>query len=164
MSEQLAPKHYLVNFDSGQEELDTWLKEFALKASERDYGRTYIWHKGDNLTVAFYTLSAHLISAAELPPKRARGQQNVIPAILLGKMALDLSLQGHGLGEVLLADAIARAVSAADIAAAKYLIVDPLSAEVLTFCEKYGFVRGLNAKGENPRLFARLKDFKFSLD
>lgn len=163
LREQLAPKHNLQNFSSGVMELDVWLNESALKSGERDYARTYVWHAGDNQVVAFFTLSANVINSEELPLKQARGQQKIIPTILLGKFALDESLQGEGLGEVLLADAVEEAVKASNIVAARYLLVDAISEEIVGFYEKYGFTLGLSSKGAQPRLFARLKDLKLSL-
>lgn len=144
-------------------ELDVWLNESALKSGERDYARTYVWHAGDNQVFAFFTLSANVINSEELPLKQARGQQKIIPTILLGKFALDESLQGEGLGEVLLADAVEEAVKASNIVAARYLLVDAISEEIVGFYEKYGFTLGLSSKGAQPRLFARLKDLKLSL-
>ena len=161
--EQLAQEHDLQNFNSGVIELDLWLNESALKSDERDYGRTYVWRRDDNRVVAFFTLSANVINSEELPRKQARGQQKIIPTILLGKFALDETLQRERLGEVLLADAVEEAVRASDIAAARYLVVDAKSEDVVGFYEKYGFTRGLSAVGAAPRLFARLKDLKSSL-
>lgn len=164
LREQLAAKHDLRNFRSGVTELDLWLHESALKTGDRDYGRTYVWHNGDDQVVAFYTLSAHVITLEKLPKKYARGQQKIIPAILLGKFALDESLQGQGLGEVLLADAVVEALKASDIAAARYLVVDALSERLVTFYEKYGFIRGVSSDVERIPLFAKMKDLRRGLN
>ncbi|MBI3429854.1 MAG: hypothetical protein HY050_07370 [Actinobacteria bacterium] len=120
--EKLAPHHDLRNFKSGQEELDLWFFESTLKTGDRDYGRTYIWYDGANQVLAFFTLSAYVINSKELPPKQARGQQRIIPAILLGKFALDQSLQRKGFGEVLLADAVREAVKASEISSVNEII------------------------------------------
>ena len=163
LREQLESKHILLNFNSGVVELDAWLSESALKSDERDYGRTYIWHSGDNHVVAFFTLSAHVINSDQLPPKLARGQQRIIPTILLGKFALDKSLQGKNLGEVLLADAMHEAVKASNIAAARYLVVDAITDELIGFYKKYGFTLTLGSNEVRPRLFIRLKDLTLNL-
>jgi len=134
-----------------------------LKSGERDYGRTYVWHSGENQVVAFFTLSANVINSEELPLNQARGQQKIIPTVLLGKFALDESLQGEGLGEVLLADAVEEAVKASNIVAARFLVVDAISEEIIGFYEKYGFTLSLSAKGAQPRLLARLRDLKLTL-
>lgn len=164
LREQLEPQHILHYFNSGVNELDSWLNESALKSDQRDYSRTYIWHGGDNRVVAFFTLSAHVINSDQLPLKQARGQQRIIPTILLGKFALDKSLQRRKLGEVLLADAIVEAVKASKIAAARYLLVDALSDELIGFYKKYGFTLALSAPDSQPRLFMRLKDLEFNLE
>jgi GNAT superfamily N-acetyltransferase len=156
--EQLASHHELDKFDSGEPNIDLWLRSHASTASARDYGRTYVWHFGDDVVVAFYTLTAHSFSRDELPKKLARGEQVVVPALLLGKFALDVSLQGQGLSRILIADVVTEAEKASQIAAARYLIVDALTAEMVEIYEKFGFHRSLRPIAHPNRLFARISD------
>jgi hypothetical protein len=80
--EQLANYHDLSRFNSGESDIDSWLRNSALRASFRDYSRTYVWYYGDGQVVAFFCLSAYAITPEELPKKQARGEQDVIPAFL----------------------------------------------------------------------------------
>lgn len=156
--EQLTANHDVSNFNSGQPELDSWLKQHALSVSGRDYGRTYVWHSGDGRVVAFFTLSGYMIDRDQLPEKRRKGEQKEIPSILLGKLALDVSLQKRHLGEELIADAVTEAEKASNHAAARYLIVDALDPTLIEFYERFGFVRTSDLLDHETRLFARIKD------
>jgi GNAT superfamily N-acetyltransferase len=80
--------------------------------------RTFGWHAEDELVVAYFSLAAHLVVRAELPPKVARGAPEAIPAVLHARLALDRSLHRRGLGGELLLDALSRAVQASEVAAA----------------------------------------------
>jgi len=60
---------------------------------------------------------------------------------LLARLALDQSLQGQGLGGVLLADALERIVVATQTVAARIVVVDALHERAATFYENYGFKR-----------------------
>lgn len=156
--EQLAEHHDLSKFNSGEPTIDFWLRNSALMASGRDYSRTYVWHYEDEQVVAFFSLSAYAITPDELPKKQARGEQNIIPAFLLGKFALDISLQGKGLSRLLIADAIFEAHKASQVAAARYLVVDALTPNLAALYEKFGFKRPSGPMGEKSRLCALIKD------
>lgn len=154
----MASHHELTKFDSGEPEIDLWLRNHASTASLRGYGRTYVWHLGNDVVVAFYTLTAHSFSRDELPKKLARGEQLIVPALLLGKFALDVSLHGQGLSRILIADAVTEAEKASQIAAARYLIVDALTTEMMELYEKFGFHRSSRSVAHPNRLFARIAD------
>ncbi|MDP1719759.1 MAG: hypothetical protein Q8L08_01980 [Candidatus Nanopelagicaceae bacterium] len=156
--EHLASHHDLSEFNSGDEGIDSWLRNSALSAGVRDYSRTYVWHLDDDRVVAFFALSTYSFSRDELPKRLARGEQFAIPAILLGKFALDMSLQGRSLSRLLIADAVTEVEKASQIAAARYLIVDALTPNLVGLYEKFGFQRSLGSLGNNTRLFARIKD------
>lgn len=155
---QLASHHLVGMFNSGEQDLDSWLRDSALKASVRDYSRTYVWHMHDDRVVAFFTLSTYSFSPDQLPKKWARGEQRVVPAILLGKFALDHTLHGQGLSRLLIADVTTEVEKASQIAAARYLIVDALTPELIGLYESFGFQRSLEFGTGKNRLFARIKD------
>jgi predicted GNAT family N-acyltransferase len=64
-----------------------------------------------------------------------------IPAVLLGKLALDRRLHGQRLGGQLLFDAYLRVLTATRTVAARYLVVDAIDDEAVRFYEHYGFIR-----------------------
>jgi len=101
--------------------------------------RTFVWHSGDRVVVAYFTLAAHLVDRETLPKRVGRGSPNVIPAILLARLALDRSQQGRGMGAELLWDAMGRAVAANRQAAARLVVVDAVDEHAASFYEHFGF-------------------------
>jgi GNAT superfamily N-acetyltransferase len=140
-SEHLAEAHDLSRFDSGQPALDAWLRDSAKGAQARRVGRTFVWHGGDKVAVAYYTLAAHVIERASLPRSVGRGSPDQIPAILLARLALDKLLHGQGLGGALLAEALARAAIAAENVGARFAVVDAIDEPPARFYEHHGFRR-----------------------
>lgn len=140
-SEQLSARHTITKFDSGNVELDAWLHKHALGASAKGLGRTFIWHDGDNRVVAYYTIAAHLLVRESLPRSVGHGSPYQIPAVLLARLALDMNLQGQGLGGVLLSEALQRIVTAAETVGARFVVVDAIDEKAVLFYEHYGFRR-----------------------
>ena len=102
-------------------------------------GRTFVWHSGDGVVVAYFTLAAHLVARESLTTRTGRGSPDVIPAILLARLALDGSLQGQGFGAELLWDSLSRAVAANRQAAARLVVVDAIDERAASFYEHFGF-------------------------
>ena len=89
-----------------------------------------------------------------------RGSPDSIPAVLLARLALGASLHGEGLGGELLWDALSRAAAAADIAAARVVVVDAIDDRAARFYAHHGFV----AVPENPnRLVQKMSDIHAAL-
>ena len=138
-SAALGEHHDTTVFNSGSVDLDRWLRDHALHASAKNTGRTFVWQSGDGVVVAYFTLAAHLVARESLTKRTGRGSPNVIPAILLARLALDRSLQGQGLGAELLWDALTRAVAANRQAAARLVVVDAIDERAAFFYEHFGF-------------------------
>lgn len=120
--------------------MDAWLRENAEPAARRQTATTWVWI-GDGRVVGYYSLSAHKVARGEVPGKVGRGGPVEIPAVMIGKLALDASRHGRGLGAVLLADALTRILAATRIVAARVVVVDALDESVAPFYEHYGFTR-----------------------
>lgn len=161
--EQLAARHDVSAFACGESELDDWIRIRAASAASRGYSRVYVWHTGDDRVLAYFTLSSYAIGRAELVRRQARGEYRTIPALLLGKLALDGSLQGQGLTRLLVADAVTEAVRASEIAGARYLVVDAISERVASIYERFGFERAAESSGSTIRLVARIADLSATL-
>jgi GNAT superfamily N-acetyltransferase len=140
-SEALGTEHVLDRFDSGQPSLDMWLRRSAGHAGAMRTAKTFVWHRGDRIVVAYFSLAAHLVVRDSVPKKVGHGAPEAIPAILLARLALDRRMQGQGLGGELLWDALTRAVAASEIAAARVVVVDAIDEPAARFYEHHGFVR-----------------------
>lgn len=128
--------------DSGEPELDTWLREHAAGAEARRVARTFVWCQvDDDVAVGYYSLAGHRLVRDDLPKSIGRGSPAEVPAVLLARLAIDASLQGQGLGGALLADALTRVVAATELVAARFVVVDALHEKAATFYEHHGFRR-----------------------
>lgn len=160
VSEALNEEHDLERFDSGVEPLDRWLRSSATQAQRMRTARTFVWHESDRVVLAYFSLAAHLVVRAELPKRVGRGSPDAIPSVLLARLALDRSLHGRGLGGELLWDALSRACAAADIAAARVVVVDAIDGDAAAFYQHHGFT----AVPDNPnRLVQKVSEIAAAL-
>jgi GNAT superfamily N-acetyltransferase len=137
--EKLSPTHDLSRFDSGEPVLDDWLRRRALPNEESGASRTYVVCVGETV-VGYYSLAVGAITHAEAPGRVRRNMPDPVPAMVLGRLAVDKSCQGQGIGAGLLRDAVLRTMQAADIAGIRTILVHAISAAAKRFYEKYGFV------------------------
>ncbi len=151
-SEPLDDRHVVAGFDCGEPSLDQWLRQCARNAEAKRVSRTFVWGDRDAV-VAYYTISAHILVRDTLSRPVGRGNPDQIPAVLLGRLALDQRLQGQGLGGPLLADALARIVAAPRTVAARFVVVDAISEDAARFYEHYGFQR---IQADSMRLIQRV--------
>lgn len=155
-------RHSVGVFDCGQPALNEWLIRHAKTAQAKRTAQIFVWtEEGDIGVLAYFALSAHEIVAADLPRRLARGMPERIPAVLLGKLALDRTLHGRGLGGQLLFDAYQRVLSATQTVAARYLVVDAADDSAVGFYEHYGFTRAVEP---SMRLVRRIKDVQTDVD
>lgn len=137
--EKLAKHHDASAFDCGKPPLDDWLKRFALTNQQNDSARTYVIHRGGRVA-GYYSLSAGAVRPEESPARVAKGlAKHPIGVILLARLAVDRREHGTGLGKKLLADALTRALAAADAIGARAVLVHALDDDAKAFYEKFGF-------------------------
>lgn len=121
-------------FDCGQPSLNNYLTNSATKA-QRDGGARVFLGMLDGHVIGYYTLSANTIAFQQLPhPSRGLDERYPVPAILLGRWAVDRKFAGNGFGSHLMLDAMARSIRVSDDIGASVFVVDPLNDEVR---EKY---------------------------
>ncbi len=80
-----------------------------------------------------------------------------IPAALLGRLAVSKNAQRHGIGKMLLADAVHRTMSISDQIAIYAMVVDAVNKKAKDFYEQFGFAQLSN---NSSRLFLPLKSMK----
>jgi GNAT superfamily N-acetyltransferase len=160
ISERLSAEHLIDDFESGQGALDDWLKQSAVQAQAMRTAQTFVWHGGDRVVVAYFSLAAHLVLRGDVPKRAGRGSPLSIPAVLLARLALHSALQGQGLGGELLWDALSRAVEASNIAAARLVVVDAIDDRAARFYEHHGFIA---VPGNAHRLVQKVSDIAAAL-
>ena len=112
--EVLAPKHDRASFDCGEPLLNTYLKQFARQHAKKNISKTFVLLSTDSpdKIIGFYTLSTGGIVREQLSlPDRYKLPNYPIPIARIGRLAVDKSVQGQGLGEELLKNALHRCVT-----------------------------------------------------
>ena len=163
VSEALHKGHVTSSFNSGVEPLDRWLRESAGHGNAQDTGRTFVWHQGDGVVVACYTLAGHVLHRDNLSRTQARSLPAEVPAILLAKLALDTSLHSQGLGAEMLVDALTRCVQAGQLVASRYVVVDAINDGAAAFYRRYNF-SDIPTAAPPARLLRRLRDIAADLE
>lgn len=102
-------RHHLVDdFDSGAAELDEWLRRHGWASHASGIARVFVATRGHSI-VGYYSLSSAGVAKEELLAElRKGGVPTQVPCILLGRLGVDASMQGAGLGRSLLVDALLR--------------------------------------------------------
>jgi GNAT superfamily N-acetyltransferase len=102
----LTADHDLAGFDCGIPVLNDWLIQRALKNESR-FSRTYVVLSG-NRVAAYFCISAGSVERAAAPSKLRRNAPDAVPVSIIGRLAVDKSYAGRGLGADILADALRR--------------------------------------------------------
>lgn len=135
----LTAGHRIEDFDCGIGSLDDYLKRRALPDQAAGKSRTYVILRGDQV-VGFFSVAAGSVEPDAATARAIKGQGNqAVPAILLGRLAVDLAEQGNGLGEALLIEALRKSVVAADTIGARVVLVHAANDKARSFYLKYGF-------------------------
>lgn len=137
--ELLSPQHILTEFECGEAVLDHWLQHKALKNQQNNASKTFVVCNQQRQAVGFYCLSAGSVSHHFLSGAFKRNMPDPIPVIVLGRLAIDRSMQGQRLGQSLLKDAILRSKNVANQIGVKALLVHALNEQAKQFYLKYGF-------------------------
>ena len=148
--EPLSNAHDRVRFDSGSEPLGRYFREQASQDIKRRIATCFVAVDLDRNVAGYYTLTATSIALSALAPEIAKKlpRYPVVPAALIGRLAVAQPHQGKGLGGVLLADAALRAARAELGVFA--LLVDAKDDGAQRFYEHHGFTL---LPGDVRRLF-----------
>ena len=140
--EPLARRHDRAAFSCGLPDLDRYLARQAGQDVRRRIARVFVCTAGEaDAVLGFYTLSALSADLASLPKQLSRKlPRHPVPCALIGRLAVDRSAHGHGVGRMLLADAVKRTVAAGESVAMHALIVDAANDNAKRFYERFGFM------------------------
>jgi len=141
--------------------LDEWLTNHAVEAARARTATTFVWIDGSASVKAYYCLSAHALRRSETSSRIGRGILEIIPAALIGKLALHSDLQGRGLGRVLLADALGRVIRASRRGpAVRAIVVDAATPAGQRLYAATGFTQ---VPGHSTRMVVRASSIEASL-
>ncbi len=134
----LADLHELNDFFSGVPSLDDWLKRRARANQLSGASRTFVVTENHNV-VGFYALASGAIAAPSSVGRFRRNMPDPIPVAVLGRLAIDRSWQGKGLGRALFRDCALRVAHAADTIGIRGIVVHAISDQAKAFYLALGF-------------------------
>lgn len=134
----LGADHIVEDFDCGEELLNEWLRTKALR-NQRDGGsRTWVVLDGRRV-VACYASSTAVLMRSHATKRAARNQPDPLPAVLLGRLAVDADYQGRGLAAALLKHFVLKSLEIAELTGVRLLLVHAKNDAARRFYLRYGF-------------------------
>ena len=154
----LTKQHDRSLFSCGNEELDTYLVQHASQDLKRKVAAVFVLTEHDSLQIkGYYTLSATTLLLSDLPKnlQKKLPKYPSLPATLIGRLAVDNSLQGEGIGKRLLVNALYRAWSLSSEIASMAVIVEAIDDDAVLFYKHFHF---LPFQGYPDKLFIPMKE------
>lgn len=137
---RLAPldaAHDRAGFNSDSEPLNRYLQEQATQDIRRRVAACFVALADGQRIAGYYTLASASLLLADLPARKLP-RYPTVPAVRMGRLAVDQAFKGQGLGGALLADALDRA--ARSEIAAFALMVDAKDEAAAVFYRHHGFM------------------------
>jgi ribosomal protein S18 acetylase RimI-like enzyme len=138
--EALESRHDRSTFASGEIHLDRYFQTQVTQDIRRRIANCFVAVEGvTRQVVAFYTIASASVSTPDLPPEDAKRlpRYPTMPAVRIGRLAVDRRYHERGLGTALLADAALKAMTAAPASFA--LLVDAKDDQAVAFYKHHGF-------------------------
>ncbi len=138
--ERLGVQHDRASFTCGVDALDGYFKAQVTQDIRRRVANCFVAVESANrLVVAYYTIASASIPTSSLPPELAKRlpRYPTLPAVRIGRLAVDLRYRGRGFGTALLADAALKSLNAAPATFA--LLVDAKDEQAVAFYRYHGF-------------------------
>jgi len=124
----------------GVEPLDRYLREFATQDVKRRVSNCFVALDDAGAVAGYYTFAAASLPLTELPPELAKKlpRYGVIPAGLIGRLAVDVKIRRRGLAGAMVMDAVVRAARADPAIVA--LVVEAKDESAEAFYRSLGFL------------------------
>ncbi len=150
--ELLEKSHIRNNFDCGVKSLNDYLIRYARQNDKKSISRTFVAIDDDEKIIqGYYSICSASINFEELPENISKQLPRYpVPAARLSRLAVDLKMQGTGLGERLLFNALKRIYLTSNEMGIKCIIVDSINEKAKSFYESYGFI---NLPNQDLKLF-----------
>ena len=134
---KLNEHHDLSQFDCGEPSVNDFAQKAHKQAKTRNAVIYVVCETGTNVVKGFYTLSNGSVARNEPPKSMQRFSMSEIPVTILGRLGVDKSYQGKGVGLDLLQDALQRAIIAAEIIGSRAVLVHALNQKLADFYKKH---------------------------
>jgi GNAT superfamily N-acetyltransferase len=131
--------HDRTRFDCGDQGLNEWLRRYAGQNRRANTAAVWVVVDAEDAVVAYATLSMTGIDVSSAPRSLAKGAPDPVPALLLGRLAVDRGHTGMGVGSALVAHVLATAIELNTHAACKAVVVTALDQRAREWWERLGF-------------------------
>ena len=138
---RLQPLHERAKFASGVAPLDRYFRDYVTQDIRRRVTSCFVALDAKTGDVAgYYTIAATSVPLTDLPPEIGKKlpRYPLVPAVRLGRLAIDSNYRSQGIGSALLWDATERAIRS-DITAFA-LVVDAKGPEAVAFYRHHGLL------------------------
>ncbi|MEQ8757462.1 MAG: GNAT family N-acetyltransferase [Coleofasciculus sp. G1-WW12-02] len=135
-------RHIRSDFCCGRDSLDNYIRKQASQDIKRRIATAFVLiDEPDTSVLAYYTLSAYTVDVSVLNEDLAKRlpRYPLLPATLLGRLAVDNSQQGKRFGELMLIDALHKSLDSTAQVASLAVVAEALDEKALGFYIKYGF-------------------------
>lgn len=119
--------------------LDEWLRRYAGQNRRRDTAATWVIADANNVVVAYASVAMTGIDRSAAPEAVAKGAPDPVPALLLGRLAVDHRYANLGIGTALAAHVLATVVELNEKAACRAVVVTALTDTTRAWWERLGF-------------------------
>lgn len=119
--------------------LDEWLRRYAGQNRRRDTAATWVITDADGVVVAYASVAMTGIDRSAAPRDLAKGAPDPVPALLLGRLAVDHRYANLGIGTTLTAHVLATAVELNEKAACRAVVVTALNQRAREWWQRLGF-------------------------
>jgi GNAT superfamily N-acetyltransferase len=158
--EHLNSGHIVDSFDCGKDPLNDYLKRLALQSQNGGFGTTFVVHEAQ-VVQGFYTTCASALEVDDAPERMIKGgPPKLVPVWLLGRLAVDSTWIGKGLGPALLHHVFRRFLSLKDEVGMKAIVTDAKDDQAKAFYVKHGFTE---FEGEPMKLYILPKNIRQQL-
>jgi ribosomal protein S18 acetylase RimI-like enzyme len=143
--EPLRSQHDRRTFSCGIEALDRYFREFATQDIKRRISNCFVGIGQRGEIAGYYTFAATSVPLGDLPREQVKKlpRYPLVPAGLIGRLAVATVYQGRWIGEAFIMDAVLRGARADPAIFA--IVVDAKDERAASFYEHLGFQR-LNSR------------------
>lgn len=143
--------------------LDDWLRRYAGQNRRRDTSATWVVADADDRVVAYASLAMTAVDRSSAPAALAKHAPDPVPALLLGRLAVDREYAGRGIGTALVAYVLATAVELNAKAACRAVVVTALDNRARGWWELLGFQPLDTGDPSGPDLYLLTADIEATL-
>ncbi len=156
-------RHDRSQFDSGEQALDEWLRRYAGQNRRRDTAATWVIADETNTVIAFASIAMTGIDRSAAPISLSKKAPDPVPALLLGRLAVDHRYAGKGIGRALVAHVLASAIELNTQAACRAVVVSALNSRARSWWESLGFHPFDPEDRSNPDLYLLTSEIERTL-